>query len=134
MRRKTPAGLPVPFVETDSFPRDYPEAALAVFEKIGDPVGPVQVPGFYLLLGERTGETVFVGFVTAFPHFPAGAVPKAHVHGAFPVFVEAGDTVIGLPDPHLPGVVFQQGRDVVPGEDFYLLEGRAQDREAVVAA
>ena len=107
VRRKTPVGFPVPFVEADSFPGNYPKAAVTVFQKVRDPVGAVQVPGFYLLLGERTGETVFVQLFSVLPDLPAGAVPKAHVHGAFPVFVEAGDAVIGLPDPHLSGVVFQ---------------------------
>ena len=132
--RKAAAGLPVPFIEAHAFPGNYPESALAVLQKVRYPVGAVQVPGFYLLLGKRAGEAVFVSFAPVLPHLPAGVVPQAHVHGAFPVFVEAGDAVIGPADPHFSVVVFQEGRDIVLGEGAHLLQGGAEDGKAVVAA
>ena len=132
--RKAAAGLPVPFIEAYAFPGNYPESALAVLQKVRYPVGAVQVPGFYLLLGKRAGEAVFVSFAPVLPHLPAGVVPQAHVHGAASVFVEAGDAVIGPADPHFSVVVFQEGRDIVLGEGAHLLQGGAEDGKAVVAA
>ena len=132
--RKAAAGLPVPFIEAHAFPGNYPESAQAVLQKVRYPVGTVQVPGFYLLLGKRAGEAVFVSFAPVLPHLPAGVVPQAHVHGAGAVFVEAGDAVIGPADPNFSVVVFHKGRDIVLGEGAHLLQGGAEDGEAVVAA
>ena len=132
--RKASAGLAVPLVEADAFPAHDPEAPLAIFQKIRNPVGPVQVPGFCLLFGKGAAEAVLLHHFPVLPYLPSGIVPKAHVNRAGAVFVQGGDPLFGRSNPEFAGMVFQKGGYLGGRDKPDLLQGRRQHGEAIVAS
>ena len=121
--RQGTAAFPVPFVDADALPADHVEAAVAALQEVGDPVVVTAVfPCHDILLWGNGAADLTVATFPVLDDIEAGIVPIADVQGPFPVFIQAGHTLVVGSDPELSVPGLQDGGHLGGRDCLHLLQ------------